>query len=515
MRQIAVMVVVFILVCVGCSGCVNQADQTNQEKRELLTIGILEDTHGFFPNIDSYDTLTLGINFNLFSSLVWFDNSFRLVPRLAKSWNNPDNCTWRFFLRQDVTFHNGLPFIANDVKYTLNLIKDNRNNVLRDLLTDIKEVRVVDNFTVDIETYQPCPILLNKLAGIPIACERYQAAAKSFWPIGTGAYQLQEYVPDDHITMVRFDKYVLGHADIQKVIFKINHSTNALRDAFLSKDLDILEHVAPPDVETIVETPGLVLKRISNPTVWYLGFDFKENSSGFPGRKNPLTDVRVREALYHAIDINKILELLPGASEPASQFLSPLIFGYNPEIKRLSYDVNLSRQLLQEAGYEHGFNLTLDCPESWPTMLAVSNEVAHQLSEVLSVQINLLPTDDYYEKLYAGNCSIYILGWIPATGDGGEIFDYLLRSEHDPLGRGSYNFGSYENHTVDQIGEEVAHTMIPKLRKQYMQDGFKVAMDDVACIPLYSSVCNIGVGDYIVWNPRSDLMVIIEEITVK
>jgi len=515
MKQILAVVIVLLLLCVSYSGCINQANQSNQEKRELLTIGIEEGPHGFFPWIDSYDTSTLEINFNLFSSLVWFDNSFRLVPRLAKSWNNPDNRTWRFFLRQDVTFHNGYPFTADDVKYTLDLIKENKSNVLRDLITDIEEVRIVDNHTVDIETYHPCPVLLNKLAGIPIASQRYQTETTKQWPIGTGAYQLQEYVPDDHITMIRFDHYVLGHPDIQKVVFKINHSSDALRNAFLSKNLDILEHVALADVKTIVNTPGAILKKVSNPTVWYLGFDFREYSSAFPEQKNPLTDVRVREAMYHAINITRILALLPASAEPASQFLSPLIFGYNPEIKRLSYDLNLSRQLLREAGYEHGFNLTLDCPESWTTQFQISNEIAAQLSRILTIKINLLSTDDYYAKLYSGNCSIYVLGWIPATGDGGEIFDYLLRSEQDPLGRGSYNFGSYANQTVDQFGQEVARTMYPKERKQLMQDGFKVAMDDVACIPLYSSVCNIGIGNYIVWSPRSDLMTIVEEITVK
>ena len=515
MKQILVVAVVIILLCVGCSGCVNQADQSNQEKRELLTIGILEGPHGFFPNIDSYDTITLGINFNLFSSLVWFDDSFRILPKLAKSWNNPDNCTWRFFLRQDVTFHNGYPFTANDVKYTLDLIKDNKSNVLRDLITEIKEVRVVDNHTIDIETYQPYPVLLNKLAGIPIASQRYQAETTGNWPIGTGAYKLEEYVPDENITMVRFENYTLGHAEIQKVIFRIFNNSDALRDAFLAKDIDIIDHIAPPDIETVANTPGLAIKRISNPTVWYMGFDFRENSSAFPGQKNPLADVRVRKAMYHAMNVSKILTLLPASAEPASQFLSPLIFGYNPEIKRLSFDLNLSRQLLQEAGYENGFNLTLDCAEGWQTLIKLSNEIAAQLSQILSVKVRLLSVNDYYEKLYAGNCSIYLLGWIPATGDGGEIFDYLLRSEHDPLGRGCYNFGFYSNQTVDQIGQDVAHTMIPKTRKLLMQDGFKVAMDDIACIPIYSGVCNIGVGDYIVWNPRSDLMIIAEEITVK
>ncbi len=194
--------------------------------------------------------------------------------------------------------------------------------------------------------------------------------------------------------------------------------------------------------------------------------------------------------------------------------MSPLIFGYDPKIERLPYDLNLSRQLLKDAGYKNGFNLTLDCPEEFPLQIEISEEIARQLSQVVTVTVNLLPAEKFYEKLYGGNCSIYLSGWIPATGDGGEIFDYLLRSENDPLGIGSYNLGYYSNQTVDQLAQEITYTMNQKTRLSLMQEGFEVAMDDVACIPLYISVCNIGVADYIVWKPRSDLNILVEEITV-
>jgi peptide/nickel transport system substrate-binding protein len=354
------------------------------------------------------------------------------------------------------------------------------------------------------------------LAGIPIASERYQAETTNNWPIGTGAYKLQEYIPKDHITMVKNDEYTMGSPVIQKVIFKIIPDSEALKNAFVAKQIDIMDHVPPMYIDEITNTSGLRIKKISSPTVWYIGFDFREyNSSGFPGEKNPLADVRVRKAMYHAIDVDKIIALLASSAEPASQFLSPLIFGYNPEIKRLPYDLNLSRQLLRDAGFEHGFNLTLDCQQEYPLLIQICTEIVRQLSQILSVRLNLLSSDEYYEKLYARNCSIYFIGWIPATGDGGEIFDYLLRSEHDPLGVGSYNFGYYSNRTVDQIGQNITHTMSQKTRKILMREEFKVAMDDVACIPLYCSVCTVGMDDYIVWTPRSDLMTLVEEITVK
>jgi len=346
---------------------------------------------------------------------------------------------------------------------------------------------------------------------------KYQQETTEKWPIGTGAYKLEEYAPKDHITLVRFDEYSMGYPVIKKVILKVIQDTEERKNALINRDIDIMDHVPPINVDEILQSPEVTLKRVSNPTVWYLGFDFRENSSsGFPEMKNPLSDVRVRKAMYHAIDVDLIIKkFFISSAEPASQFLSPLIFGYNPKIKRLSYDLNLSRQLIKDAGYENGFNLTLDCPEEFPLQIQISEEITRQLSQILSVTVNLLPAEEFYNKLYAKNCSIYLSGWIPATGDGGEIFDYLLRSENDPLGIGSYNFGYYSNQTIDQITQEISHTMNQKTRLDRMQKGFEVAMDDVACIPLYISVCNIGIADYIVWKPRSDLMILVEEITVK
>lgn len=519
MKTLLIFILCILLLLIEFTGCINQADNEIEIKKErdLLIIGICQDPAGFFPWMNNFDTNTLGINFNIFNPLVMFDNSFKLTPKLAKSWNNPDNCTWRFFLRDDVTFHNGYHFTAYDVKYTIDLIKDNKSNVLEDLITEVKEVRVVDNYTVDIVTYKSFPILLNELTTIPIASQKYCEETSEQWPIGTGAYRLEEYVPGDHITLVRFDNYSMGNPVIKKVMYKIIPNSEDLINALIAKNIDILEHVPQQYIEEILNSSGITIKKISNPTVWYLGFDFRENNSNrFPGMKNPLADVRVRKALYHAMNIDQFITIKNIDGEPASQFLSPLIFGYNPTIKRLSYDLNLSKKLLKDAGYEHGFNITIDCPENYVAQIEISNEIARQLSEIVNISVNLLPvTEDYYTRLFMGNFSVYILGWIPTTGDGGEIFDYLLRSENHPLGRGTYNVGYYSNRTIDDITSEISITMNQKARLQLMQEGFQIAMDDVACIPLYISICTYAFPDTLEWKPRADICTLVEEITVK
>ena len=251
MKHIVVLALGVLLVCSSLSGCINQADEDNQKQSELLIIGISMDPYGFFPWIGSYDTLTLEINMNLFNPLVTFDNSFKLFPKLAKSWNNPNNCTWRFFLRNDVKFHNGCNFTAEDVKFTIDFIKDNKSHVLRDLLTEVKEVTIVDTYTVDIVTYQPFPILLNKLTNIPIACKNYVEESTEKWPVGTGAYKLQDYEPGKNITLVRFDDYSMGHPVIKKVIYKIMQKSEDIKNALVAKEIDIMEHVPQRYVDEI------------------------------------------------------------------------------------------------------------------------------------------------------------------------------------------------------------------------------------------------------------------------
>ncbi len=152
-------------------------------------------------------------------------------------------------------------------------------------------------------------------------------------------------------------------------------------------------------------------------------------SNGLHKNKNPTSDVRIRKAIYHAIDKNSIIKnIRKGYSEPASQFLSPLIFGYNPYIEILEYNLTKSINLLKEAGYENGFNITLDCPIDWYDDLAICSEITKQLSSIINVKLNPLPLEEYFNKILNRNSSFYIIGWIPATGDGGEIFDYILRT---------------------------------------------------------------------------------------
>ena len=186
--QIVSMIFILILFLANFSGCVDQNGEENAKNpsRDSIVIGIEEPVHGFSPYIQSYDVVTMMVNMNIFNSLVEFDQILRTKPKLATSWNNPDDLTWRFYLRENVKFHNGYDFTAEDVKFTIDWIKNNESHVLRNLLAPVEEVKIINNHTVDIITEHPHPVLLNRLVDVFIVSKKYQDEAETKWPIGTG-----------------------------------------------------------------------------------------------------------------------------------------------------------------------------------------------------------------------------------------------------------------------------------------------------------------------------------------
>jgi peptide/nickel transport system substrate-binding protein len=510
----------FILVFSSFTGCIDQGKNVNDNTpiRESLIIGIGENVFGFYPWLESYDVTTMMINMNIFNSLVEFDQILRTRPKLATSWNNPNNLTWRFYLRENVKFHNGYNFTSEDVKYTIDLIKGNKSHVLRDLLVSVKEIKIINNYTVDIITEKPCPILLNKLIDIPIASKKYLEETTEKWPIGTGAYKLVEYVPDDYVKLERFDDY-WKQLEVKNVTFKIIKEDEEMKNATITGEIEIASHILPRYYDEISNCSGLQVGRCSQPTVFFLSFDFRENDSvAFKGEKNPLSDVRVRKAIYHAINITYIIDnVLNGSNfaEPASQFVTPMIFGYNPNIERLPYDLEKAKELMNAAGYEEGFELVLDCHEDSENQKQICKVIKTQLSEIIDIKINFLSIEDYFMKIGTRNSSFYVIGWLAGTGDGGEIYDYMIRTVDQEAGVGTYNLGFYSNKEVDRIGENISHILDPEERLELMQEGFRIAMEDVAWVPLFAPKCVYGMADYIAWEPGPGMLIAVEYVGFK
>jgi peptide/nickel transport system substrate-binding protein len=224
--------------------------------------------------------------------------------------------------------------------------------------------------------------------------------------------------------------------------------------------------------------------------------------------------VRIRKAMYHAINIDTFIEKFSNTSAtvPVSQFVNPYLFGYNPNIERLPYDKEKATQLMRDAGYANGFTIELDCPDS-NRSIDLCKEIAHQLAEInITVKINPIPGFEYYSELYYKNTSFYITGINTLTAEG--TIKLLIHTSDMNENIGIWNYGNYSNPEVDRLYEIICYTMEPEIRKELIQQVFAIAMDEVAWIPLYSSKAFYGICADFEWSPRPSLYMIFEEISL-
>lgn len=496
-----------LLFCLGCINISNVNDKDNT-KRDTLILGVLlaESINPLDVTSDNFWTIIP----NIFNGLVEFDENFRIIPSLALSWNNPDNLTWRFYLRQGVKFHNGDDFTAEDVNYSFKTVHSRFNSI-------IKEIIVYNNYMIEFKTYEPCPGFLERLAhsGI-IYCKNVTGQDGEKRLIGTGPYRLTNYEIDTYTRLERFDEYWGGKPEIKTVVFKAIENVEERLEALLSGTIDIAEYNIDEKIDQIMQEENIALVKYPPLSTYIIGFDMRENGSyGFPDGRNPTADLRVRKAIYQAINITPLINgPFKGFAKPESQFITPYIFGYNPEIERLSYNITSSNQLLAEAGYEQGFDIVMDCiTEGFEYNAENCYLITQQLSKIgIHVTMNNLSIEEFNKKVVSErNTSMYLVGWGTISVDGGWVYDLFIRSVERYLGM--YNSGYYTNAEVDRLGAAASQEMDPEIRLQLLQEGFRIAMvDDIMVVPLFSQELFILTTKNIDLKPRADLRVIIKDI---
>jgi len=513
-------ILALILAVAGCADNTTDKDNNTREQPDDITIGLKGGVFGYYPNITNYETTTMSMNSNIYEGLVSFDGEYSITPNLAEGWENPDDHTWRFHLRHGVTFHSGDAFDAHDVKFSIDHLLEDPDNVLYESVNNIERVEVVDNDTVDIITEEPTPILLNKLVDTYIISKETHTVKKGGQPChcGTGPYILDENeTKEDAIVLKRYDDYWQGTPPLKEVTFKVISDDDERAEALKRGDIDLAEHLPVDKREELERTEGIEVLAAPSTRVIFLGFDFREEDSyAYPDGDNPTADVKVRKAIYHAIDEKAIIEeVMGGAAEPASQFLPPHIFGYNPDIERLPYNQSKARELLNEAGYPEGFDIEFDCPtDRYVNDKEICEAIAEDLSEVgVNATLNAQPKKEFFPKVLARNTSFHLLGWAADTADGAEIFDYMLTTAGTQPGKGSVNLGYYSNPLVDEMGRRSSTTLDPEKRLTIMQEGFAIAMEDVAWVPLHLQSLLYGKASDVEWEPRADVKIVLDDIS--
>ncbi|MCP4662833.1 MAG: hypothetical protein GY856_46160 [bacterium] len=465
-------------------------DSPAEPNPEPLRIALHGDPSGLDPHLQM-EVIAQSVLGNIYEKLVAFDVNMGLVPSLAERWENPDDLTLRLHLRDGVEFHDGRPFSAADVVYSFERARHHPDSKCSAVLGAVEEIRVVDPLTIELRTATHYPILLNKLAFFYIVPEGAPDAIRR--PIGTGPYRFLGFEEDGRLSLEAFARHWRGPPAAGSVEFSFLNDPQERLRRLLAGELDLIEELAPQDVDIIRERPGFRVESRSGLMVSFLEMD-----TGI----EPFSDPRFRQAVDLALDREALVaEALLGQGQPLSQMVSPNVFGYAPQIAVVEQDAEKARLLLAEAGYADGLDLRLEYRAGRSPAI---DPIREQLAAVgIRIEPVPRPWSEMYTRLNSGKVPFYFGGWTNTSGDASDLLDYKVHTRVALRGYGASNFNRYSHPEIDSLIERSA-TMKMEQRGEILQQALMLLADDRANIPLYTLYELYGVREEIAWVPRLD-----------
>jgi peptide/nickel transport system substrate-binding protein len=437
----------------------------------------------------------------IYESLVARDRNFAIEPALATSWEQVDAKRWRFKLRPNVKFHDGASFTADDVVFSITrALAKNSQRAFQ--LRGVLEARKVDPLTVDVILEAPDAVLPEKLIYVGIMNKAWSAAHDVVAPQnynakqetyavrnanGTGPYVLKSYESDVRCVLVANPQWWGQRGNIDEATYVVIQSDATRLAALVSGQVDFV--IDPPfqDVPRLQKEARFKLAQISDIGTQYLGFDQSRDELQFGDVKgrNPFKDLRVRRAVYAAIDIDAIVaKVLRGQATASGSYVSRLLDGYVPELEsRPKYDPAAARALLKEAGYPDGFQVTLDCVNV-AYRAAVCQAITGMLAQVgIRTTFQPWPTATFFPKLTQATTSFFEFGWSPQT-DPWPMLNAIVHS-YGPDGPGTFNGGRYSNPRLDQLIDSIRVEPDIVRRRQLVGDALRLMRADLPLLPLY------------------------------
>ena len=454
------------------------ADPVSLDIQEQLSGGILQLSH-----------LT-------FDPLVRWNQDLQFEPRLATGWKQLDDTTLQMNLRKGVKFHSGNPFTAKDVAWTVERLK--RSADFKAIFEPVESVEVVDDYTINLNTKKPYPLLLNLATYIfPMDSEFYSGKTEngkdksaivkngnSFASrnvSGTGPYTVTQRQQGVKVEFERFegywDKQSPGNAD-HIVLTPISENPTRVA-ALLSGDVDFISPVPPNDLERVRAAEGVKLVTMSGTRIIMLQMNQE--------RVEAFKDPKVRKAFVYAVNQQAIAErLMKGFATPAAQLSPKGYVGYNPDLEP-RYDLEKAKQLMKEAGYEDGFSITMMAPNNrYVNDAKIAQAVAAMLARInITVDLKTLPKAQYWSEFDARAADMMMIGWQSDTQDSANFFEYLTFCPDADTGAGQYNAGMYCNPEVDQLVRDANLETDRAKRAEMLQAAEKAIYDDAAFIPLH------------------------------
>ena len=473
-----------------------------------LTLGLMTGAHAATlkmaydsdpVSLDPHEQLsggTMQLSHLTFDPLLRWTKDHGFEARLAEKWERIDDLTMRFHLRQGVKFHSGNTLTTKDVAFTFDRLRKSPD--FKSVFAPFSELVVIDDYTFDLKTHKPFPLVLNNATYLfPMDSQFYAGNDENGEPkdklvkhgnsfasrqlSGTGPFTVGYRQQGVKVEFDRFDGYWdnTSEGNIDKIVLTPIKEAPTRVAALLSGDVDFIAPVPPTDHRRIKGNNKVDLVTLSGTRI----ITFQMNQE----RVEAFKDVRVRQAINYAINQQGIAKkIMRGFATPAAQ-MSPLGYlGHNEALKP-RYDLKKAKQLMKEAGYEDGFTITMMAPNNrYINDEKIAQAVASMLAKInINVDLKTLPKAQYWGEFDARAADMMMIGWHADTEDSNNFFEFLTACPDPETGLGQYNSGNYCNPEADKLMQQAnVETDVAK-RAQMMQQIEQMLFDDAAFVPLH------------------------------
>ncbi|WP_286034055.1 ABC transporter substrate-binding protein [Fusobacterium necrogenes] len=470
------------------AGCGGASKTEKQAKKDTLVFSQISEGKTLDPQ-DTTEQYSQRVITVIYDRLVEIDEmTGKIVPGLAKSWEQLDDRTILFHLNEGVLFHNGEKFTAEDVKFTLERAK--KLPKVAHLYTLIDNIEVVDENTIKIHTSEPFAPLLahlsHKTASI-ISKKYYEEKGDDgfYNPVGTGPYKYKDWKVGDRITLEANNNYFGHKPSIKYIVIRAIPEENSSVIGLETGEIDMTADLSAESRRLVLNNSELLYKENSGISVNYVGLNTA---------KGILKDKDVRRAIAMGINRDAIIKsILLDSVEKANSFIAPGTFGYTPEAKTLEYNPEEAKKIIKEKGLV-GSKLTIGVSNS-PIRMQMSEIIQAQLKEIeLDVTVESLEWGAFLTATGRGDLDMFSLAWGPSTYDGD--YGYYPNFHSSQLGSAG-NRSQYVNPEMDKLLDAAKKEIDVEKRKELYKQVANIIYTDVPVIPMYYANNTVASTKYV------------------
>ena len=445
------------------------------------------------------EAVTWSVLSNFYDGLVRFSAELKLEPALAESWEQLDATHWKFHLRENVRFQHGEPFRAADVAASFERARNDPQSGIRHHLLGVARMTATDDRTLIVETDGPRPTLLNRLVFLPVVAAGDAKLREITEPNGTGPYRLTRRDDPDSFLLEGWPGWH-GMPAIRSVKFIFATDNHALFQRFLAGEIDVLRQIPQDRLGDLRDSTHVRAEPQPRLNIQMIAV---AAAGGKTEAARALSDVRVRRAILLGCDRERwVGEAFRGNAIVASQYVHPVVFGYDMAATPQPYDPQKARELLAQAGFPKGIDLTIDYAPGQEIL------VIPLVADLARIGIRLNPRvfqwDALITRMREGKSALGMFGWGCSTGDASDFLTACVHSHSESLGLGRDNYAHFRNTEVDALIEAAERELEGAKRLRLLQGAQRVMLQELPYIPLTDQWVFLGASDRVDVVTRHD-----------